>query len=463
MSAAANTIPTVSQESSSAGGTLIQAFCCNAPRSRRVETFVSIPEHKRRLPFAAFGRSYDRKRAELIKEDKCTGMQGGTRVKCVLSAGTVAILLAFAEWGCGGGNTSARSVATTSPPDQPTLIRVSQNQLSHLQVEPVQRGTWKVNVETTGTVGWDQDRTTQAITQVSGPITRIVVDTGSHVKAGDPLLYVKSPDVVSAMAAYRKARDQRTLAQQALAREKELLAHGAAALKDVEIAEAAYNEAVTDVQDSTQALRIFAITPQELEKADGRDYSIDPELALRAPIGGTVVQKLVMPGEVIQAGATKCFVLTDPSLVWVQGNIFARDLPLVRVGDTVDVSESSLGHTFHGRVAYIGAMVDPTTRTTPVRIVTRNRDDLLKKDMYVDAIIHTKTEKNVLNVPLSAVLHDTENEPFVYVEVKPRQFAQRAVAVGVQQDGRVEIQSGLKRGEPVVSEGSVFLQFASTQ
>ncbi|MGH9609255.1 MAG: hypothetical protein ACRD34_06215, partial [Bryobacteraceae bacterium] len=77
--------------------------------------------------------------------------------------------------------------------------------------------------------------------------------------------------------------------------------------------------------------------------------------------------------------------------------------------------------------------------------------------------IHTKTEKNVLNVPLSAVLHDTENEPFVYVEVKPRQFAQRAVAVGVQQDGRVEIQSGLKRGEPVVSEGSVFLQFASTQ
>jgi cobalt-zinc-cadmium efflux system membrane fusion protein len=388
-------------------------------------------------------------------------MQGGARVKCAVSAGTVALLLAFAEWGCGGGDSSARSLAAASPPDQPTLVRVSQNQLSHLQVEPVQSGNWKINVETTGTVGWDQDRTTQAITQVSGPITRIVVDTGSQVRAGDPLLYVKSPDVVTAMAAYRKAQDQRTLAQKALAREKDLLAHGAAALKDVETAEAAYNEAVTDVQDSTQALRIFAITPQELEKVN-QDGSINPELALRAPIGGTVVQKLVMPGEVIQAGATKCFVLTDPSLVWVQGHIFDRDLPLVQVGDEVDLTVSSLPETFHGRVAYIGAIVDPTTRTTPVRIVTQNHRDLLKEGMYVDAVIDTRTDKSVLSVPVSAVLHNAENEPFVYVEVRPREFARRHVDVGTQQNGKVEIRSGLKRGEPVVSEGSVFLQFANS-
>jgi len=325
----------------------------------------------------------------------------------------------------------------------------------------VQSTTWQINVETTGTVDWDSDHTTQAITQVSGPITRIVVDFGSHVRAGDPLLYVASPDITNAIATYKKARDQQELARKALDREKELLAHGAAALKDVESAEAEYNDAATDVQNSLQALKIFAITPQELDNAERQAMPISPQLAVRAPIGGTVVQKLVTPGQLIQAGSTICFVLSDTSTVWVQGHIFDRDLPLVRVGDAVEETNSSLSQTFHGRVSYLGAMVDPDTRTTPVRIVTRNLGDLLKKDMYLEAVIRTKTDKNVLSIPVSAVLHDSENEPFVYVEVQPRKFARRAVAVGAQQNDNVEIRSGLKKGEEVVSEGSVFLQFAS--
>ena len=146
---------------------------------------------------------------------------------------------------------------------------------------------------------------------------------------------------------------------------------------------------------------------------------ISPELALRAPIAGTVVQKLVMPGQLIQAGSTTCFVLSDTSTVWVQGHIFDRDLPLVRVGDVVEETNSSFPRTFHGVVAYMGAMVDPDTRTTPVRILTRNPGELLKKDMYLEAVIHTRTEKNILTVPVSAVLHDSENEPFVYVEARP--------------------------------------------
>ncbi|MGA8027230.1 MAG: efflux RND transporter periplasmic adaptor subunit, partial [Bryobacteraceae bacterium] len=237
---------------------------------------------------------------------------------------------------------------------------------------------------------------------------------------------------------------------------------GAAAIKDVESAEADYNDATTDVQNSLQALKIFAITSQELDNAERQGLPISPELAVRGPIPGTVVQKLVMPGQLIQAGSTTCFTLSDTSTVWVQGHIFDRDLPLVRIGDAVEETNSSFDRTFHGRIAYIGAMVDPDTRTTPVRIVTQNPGDLLKKDMYLEAVIHTRTDKSVLGVPVSAVLHDSENEPFVYVEVQPRQFARRSVAVGAQQNGYVEIRSGLKAGEQVVSEGSVFLQFATT-
>ncbi|HEY2019035.1 MAG TPA: efflux RND transporter periplasmic adaptor subunit [Bryobacteraceae bacterium] len=345
---------------------------------------------------------------------------------------------------------------------QPGLFTVSEDQRSHLRISPVRKASWSVTVHTTGTVDFDADHTTQAITQVNGPIARILVDTGSKVKAGDPLLYVSSPDVSTAISAYRKARNRENLAKRTVDRMKLLLDKGAIALKDYESAEADFNDAGTDVQNSLQSLKIFAITAQEIDQAEKQGVAISPELAVRAPITGTVVQKLVSPGQLIQAGTTLCFVLSDMSTVWVHGHIFDRDLAAVHLQDAVEETNPGFSRTFHGVVAYVGAMLDPTTRTTPVRIVTRNPDGLLKKDMFLDAVIHTSVQKNVLSVPLAAVLRDAQNEPFVYVEAEPGKFAQRPVTIGAQQDGWIEILTGLKGNENVVSDGSLFLQFATT-
>ncbi len=345
---------------------------------------------------------------------------------------------------------------------QPGLFTVSREQLPHLRIIPVRTSNWSIAIHTTGTVDWDADHTTQAITQVNGPISRILVDTGAQVKAGDPLLYVSSPDVANAISTYKKARNQEELAQRTLNRTKELLEHGAVAQKDLEAAQADFNDAATDVQNSLQALKIFGVTKQEIDQAERQNVPISPELAVYAPIAGIVVQKLVSPGQLIQAGATTCFMISDVSTVWVQGHIFDRDLPSVRLGDTVEDSNPAFAQKFHGVVSYIGSMMDAATRTTPVRIVTQNPGGLLKKDMFVDAVIHTRTQKNVLAVPVSAVLHNEQNEPFVYVEVQPDKFAQRLVTVGAQQNDEQEILSGLKKGENVVSEGSVFLQFANS-
>jgi cobalt-zinc-cadmium efflux system membrane fusion protein len=144
----------------------------------------------------------------------------------------------------------------------------------------------------------------------------------------------------------------------------------------------------------------------------------------------------------------------------VQGHIFDRDLPSVRAGDTVEETNPSTPLVFHGTVEYVGAMLDPATRTTPVRIATRNPGGALKKDMFLDVAIRTRTRRNVLAVPASAVLHNEQNEPFVYVQARPGAFAQRLVTLGAQQEDLTEITAGLQQGEQVVSEGSVFLQFA---
>ncbi len=394
-----------------------------------------------------------------------------SRIWCVQSRSILVIsalatvLLALSQPACerlkkveGASPKAAANEAAAA--GQANLFTVSTEQQSHLQVVPATRARWFTTVHTTGTVDWDADHTTQAITQVNGPISRILVDLGSKVKEGDPLLFVASPDVANAISTYRKARNREALAKRILDRNKELLSRGALAGKDLESSEADYNDANTDVENSLQSLRIFGITQDEIEHADQQGIAISPELAVRAPIGGVVVQKLVSPGQLIQAGATACFVISDVSTVWVQGHIFDRDLPLVHGGDTVEETNPAFAHSFRGEVGYVGASVDPATSTTPVRIVTHNPDGLLKKDMFVDAAIRTGERANLLVVPVSAVLHDEQNEPMVYVETAPGKYAKRLVQVGEQQEDQVEIRGGLQPGERVVSEGSLFVQFA---
>jgi cobalt-zinc-cadmium efflux system membrane fusion protein len=354
------------------------------------------------------------------------------------------------------------SKSEAASPVQPGMFTLTADQLSHLKTGVVGKATWAVNVHTTGTVDWDADHTTQAITQVNGPITRIVVDTGTPVKQGEPLLYVASPDLAAAVSTYRKAMNREAFNKRGLDRMKELLDQGAVAVKDYESSQADFNDAMTDVQNSLQALRIFGITPQGIDQAEKQGTAIATELAVRSPITGVIVQKLVSPGQVIQAGQTACFMVSDVSTVWVQGHVFDRDLPNVRIGDTVDQTNAGLGRVFRGTVAYIGSFLDPDTRTTPVRIVTQNPGGILKKDMFVEAEIHTGSKGNTVVVPVSAVLRDDKNEPIVYVQLEPGKFAQRQVAIGSQQNGLIAIASGLKVGETVVSDGGLFLQFAGS-
>ena len=379
-----------------------------------------------------------------------------------MKSALLTLLSAMCLSACGSPPSPDATHPASSSPTPAGYFAVPAEQLPHLKLVTVARTSWVATVRTTGTVDWDNDATTQAITQVSGPITRIAVDTGTRVKAGDPLLYVASADISNAMSAYRKAKNRLDLAERSLDRSKDLFEHKALSARDMESAQADYNDAATDLQSALQTLRVFGVTPEDIAQAALQDQAIRPELVMRAPIAGTVVQKMVLPSQFIQAGVTAAFVITNTSTVWVQGHVYDKDLTTVHVGDTVEERSASFPQVFHGVVSYIGDLIDPLTRTTPVRIVTQNTDGLLKKDLFVDVVIHGKLTHDVLVVPTAAVLYDEQNLPFVYVQVGAGRFAQRALTIGGQQDDTTEVVTGVKEGEVVVSEGSVFLQFANT-
>jgi cobalt-zinc-cadmium efflux system membrane fusion protein len=358
--------------------------------------------------------------------------------------------------------TQAGAQPATAAQTGVSLFEVPQNQMEHLKIAQVHKAVWSPALRTTGTVDWDADNTTQAITQVNGPISRLLVDTGTVVTAGQPLLYVASPDIASAVATYKKARNRMDYSKKTLDRSKDLLEHKVIAQKDLEGAEQDYNDAGAELQNDLQALKIFGVTQQEIDQAEQQGTAINPQLAVRSPIAGVIVQKLVTPGLVIQAGTTACFTISDMSTVWVWGHVYDRDLESVHIGDTAELNNAAFRQTLSGTVNYIGSLLDPATRTTPIRILTKNPAGLLKKDMFLDAVIHTKSGRSVLAAPTSAILRTDDNLPFVYVEVEPRKFGQRLVTLGVQQGSETELASGVKEGDRIVAEGAVFLQFANT-
>ena len=367
-----------------------------------------------------------------------------------------AIMLVFV--GCQGPRSNAVRSDDATNSNNAELFAIPQDQMSHVQVLTVQPTTLTRSLRLTGTVAYNSFRTTPVITQVSGPVSRVVVVPGQKVREGEPMLYVASPDYSQLRTNYLKAKDAYALAQMANARAHDLYQHHAIAEQNVEQTESAEVQAGGDLAAAQAALKVMGVTdPDALLKAPPSF-----EVPLRAPIGGLVVEQDVSAGQLIQPGTTQCFMISDISTVWVLVNIYQKDLPYVRVGDSVAIQTDAYPEVFHGRISYVAASLDPSTRTLQARIETNNPDAKLKKDMYVVANVNAGTIPNAIALPDAAVLRDSENQPFVYAAASPNRFGRRSVTLGESLNGQTEITSGLKAGDRVIGNGSLFLQFANS-
>jgi membrane fusion protein, heavy metal efflux system len=358
-----------------------------------------------------------------------------------------------------GSKTYANGGTEAAKSDKAQLFTVPKEQASHIQVVTVQPTTWPRILRLTGTVAYNSFQTTPVISQVSGPVSRIMVSPGQVVKKGQPMLYVSSPDYSQLRAAYLKARDAHSLAHKNYLRAQDLYAHHAIAERDLQAAESAEIQAQADLQSSEQSLKILGIPrPDTLI-----ENPTSPEVPLLAPISGEAVERQCSPGQVLQAGQTQCFTISDMRTVWVLANVYENQLAYVHVGDPVAMKTDAYPDVFHGKISFMGAALDATSRTLQARIDTTNPARRLKKDMYVTATVVAGKIDNALLVPDAAVLRDAENEPFVYVTAGQDQFIRRPVKLGQSSDGKTQIVTGLKPGEQVAGDGSLFLQFASSQ
>ena len=218
--------------------------------------------------------------------------------------------------------------------DTANLFTLPSDQIAHLQIAPVAKGSLPRVLRLTGSVAYNAFTTTPVFSAVGGPVRDILVTPGDSVRAGQTLLDINSPDYSAARSAYLKAKEAFALADKNYKRAVDLLAHKAIAERDVQQAESDRSQAQSDVESSTDALRALGISdPEAMAKS-----AATLQVPLLAPVAGEIVERLVGPGQLLQAGATQCFTISDTSTVWVLVNVYQNDLGSVRIGDAVDIT-----------------------------------------------------------------------------------------------------------------------------
>ena len=384
----------------------------------------------------------------------------GRRLAALAAVSLLIIIAALA--GCGRPGEQASKMTSFSTAEssgsKAELFSLPADQMAHIQVVPVDQGPLPRTLRLTGTVQYNDFKTTPVITQVGGPVSRVVVVQGEHVRAGQPLLYVASPDYSLLRSAYIKARDAFQLADKFYRRAQDLYAHHAIAEADLEQAQSNRTQAQADFESSADAIRILGIADPETIVTKPPS----PEIPLYSPVAGEVVDRTCSPGQLLAAGATQCFALSDMSSVWILINIYQNDVAYVHVGDPVTIENESYPEVVHGKIEYISPALDPNTRTLQARIDAANPGERLKKEMYVTAQVHAGTIPDALFVPNSAVLRDDQNMPYVYLQAGKSQFARRDVTLGESQNGKTQILTGLQANDQVVGDGSLFLQFQNS-
>jgi cobalt-zinc-cadmium efflux system membrane fusion protein len=340
-------------------------------------------------------------------------------------------------------------------------VTLTAEQRRNIRLATVTPGSFRKSVDTTGVVDFDNNQATAMLAPFSGTVSKLYVEPGAQVKKGDALAEVVSPDYAGAVSTYRKALVTAQNARKLADLDKDLLSHQGVSAKEAEQAETDAASAEADRDAGLQALQSLGVDPQVIRDTQEGKPTAAGQGTIRAPITGTVVEKLIQPGQLLQAATTPVFTLADLSKVWVMAHIFDTDVGSVRPGDIAQVTGA--GRTLNGVVDNIAAEVDPNTRSVAVRIVVNNPGEFLKRQMYVQVRIEDRQQSSGILVPVASVLHDDENLPYVYAEQGDGSFARAHVTLGYRSGDQYSIASGLNPGQQIVTDGGLFLQFMQQQ
>jgi membrane fusion protein, heavy metal efflux system len=359
----------------------------------------------------------------------------------------------------------------------PGLFYPTAAQWASLTVEPVQQRVFRSEHVTEGKIAIDEDRSTPIFSPYAGRVSKLFVQPGDTVTAGQPLFTIEATDMVqaqndfiSAATALNKSRSALNLAQINDKRQRSLYEGRAVPLKEVQNARAAFDAAENDVRSAEVALeaarnrlRILGKIDQEIT-AFHEKGTINPATPIYAPIAGLIVQRKVGPGQYVGSGTSdSVFIIGDLSTVWVVAYVRETEAPTVRIGQAISFTVLAYPErAFPANLSYVAAALDSTTRRLLVRATVNNAAGLFKPEMFASVKILTGEGDTSVAVSRDALIHDGGASHVWAVREAGKAIELRRIKTGLASGNMVEVVEGLAPNDHVITKGSLFIDRLAT-
>lgn len=374
--------------------------------------------------------------------------RGASRIVTALLAAVVLTVATVTAWrltptsgaaaGASGGHQHGSTAAADSA--RPVVLGAADQRRIGITFAAVSAGPVVKSVRVVGQLAYDETRVVVVSPRLDGWVERLHADfAGRMVGAGEPLATLHSPMLTAAAEELLLAR-----------RLEASVADGSPEAKE---------NAARLLSSARQRLATWGFPP---EFADGIEQSgtAPRTLVLRAPVGGVVLDKNLLPGQRVMAG-DPLFRIADLSVVWLEGEVFEQDLGVTRVGQEVTAEFQALpGDSRVGRISYVYPTLDPETRTARIRVTLANPGHRLKPGMFATIRFSPRVTGTVLSVPRSAVL-STGARHLVFVKRADGRFTPTDVQLGAQTEDRLEILGGLALGDTIVQSATFLLDAES--
>jgi cobalt-zinc-cadmium efflux system membrane fusion protein len=345
-----------------------------------------------------------------------------------------------------------------------------------LTIQPVSERAFRAEHVTEGKIAIDEDRSTPVFSPYTGRVTKLLVRPGDSVVKGQPLFVIEAADTVqaqndyiTAMTGMNKAQSALDLAQIQDKRAKDLFEGKAVPLKDYQQTQATLIQAQNDVRSTQTALeasqnklRILGFTDADIASLQQKGR-LNPETTIFAPLGGTVVQRKIGPGQYVNAGASDpVYVIGDLSTVWMVAFVRETDAATVSVGQEVTFNVLALpGRPLSARLNYVATAIDPATRRLLVRATIDNKDGMLKPEMFANVTLYSAGDHPAVGVPKQALIYEGD-QVRVWVAHADKTIELRQIKPGLTNGDLVEVIGNLKPGEQIVTKGSLFIDRAAS-
>jgi cobalt-zinc-cadmium efflux system membrane fusion protein len=347
---------------------------------------------------------------------------------------------------------AASSAAGPLPAGAVAVVNIDDAMASAIRVGPVEVRRLPRQIRTTGKVQLDESRVARLAAPVAGLVSGLHVAVGDRVGQGQPLFYLNSRDAATAVEDAVDAQHDLDLAEKVATMTQDLYDHQASSKLALQQAQNDLAKARFRVERTQAALATIGLGPV------GDLNQLDARVPVASPISGAVIERHLSDGQFAQADSSPLLTIADLSTVWVEADVFERDLHLVRAGEQADVATNAYPDVqFRAQVTRVSDVLDPTTRTVKVRFLVANPQLRLKPEMFATVTLLVDEVESAVTVPASAVITEGE-KTFVYVAIADHAFARRLVQTVADSREVRRIVQGLDERDRVVTAGALLLR-----